>query len=70
MGEPFWVDDHGFDIADHVLQLGARGEELDDLRFGLLCERVLRDRASPFTCWGRSCSRPVRSCRSRRGTRS
>jgi diacylglycerol O-acyltransferase len=41
MGEPFWVDDPGFDVTEHVRQLGVRGEELDDPRFGLLCDRVL-----------------------------
>jgi diacylglycerol O-acyltransferase len=41
LGEPFWVDDPDFDVAEHVLQLGMRGEELDDHRFGLLCDRVL-----------------------------
>jgi diacylglycerol O-acyltransferase / wax synthase len=41
MGEPFWVDDTRFDVAEHVLELGMRGEGLDDHRFGLLCDRVL-----------------------------
>jgi diacylglycerol O-acyltransferase / wax synthase len=41
MGEPFWVDDPHFDVAEQVLQLGTRGEELDDRRFGLLCDQVL-----------------------------
>jgi diacylglycerol O-acyltransferase / wax synthase len=41
MGEPFWVDDPDFDIANHVLQLGMRDEELDDRRFEILCDSVL-----------------------------
>ena len=41
MGEPFWVEDPEFDVANHVLPLGTLGLELDDQRFGLLCDSVL-----------------------------
>jgi diacylglycerol O-acyltransferase len=51
MGEPFWVDDPGFDVANHVLPLGTLGHELDDRRFELLCDSVLScrlDRGRPL----------------------
>lgn len=41
MGEPFWVDDPDFDVAQHVLSLGTTGYELDDRRFEMLCDSVL-----------------------------
>jgi diacylglycerol O-acyltransferase / wax synthase len=51
MGEPFWVEDADFDIANHVLPLGTLGLELDDQRFELLCDSVLSsplDRSRPL----------------------
>src|SRR6188472_787270 len=41
MGEPFWVEDPGFDVAAHVVPLGTLGVELDDRRFEVLCDSVL-----------------------------
>jgi diacylglycerol O-acyltransferase / wax synthase len=41
MGEPFWVDDPEFDVANHVLALGRAGTELDDRRFAALCDEFL-----------------------------
>jgi WS/DGAT/MGAT family acyltransferase len=41
MGEPFWVEDPDFDVANHVLPLGTLGLALDDQRFELLCDSVL-----------------------------
>jgi diacylglycerol O-acyltransferase len=41
MGEPFWIEDPDFDVANHVLALGTLGQELDDRRFELLCDSVL-----------------------------
>jgi diacylglycerol O-acyltransferase / wax synthase len=43
MGEPFWVDDPDFDVAKHVLELGVPNAELDERRFGFLCDRVLSE---------------------------
>ena len=51
MGEPFWVDDPDFDVANHVLPLGTSGYALDDRRFELLCDSVLScplDRGRPL----------------------
>jgi diacylglycerol O-acyltransferase / wax synthase len=51
LGEPFWVDDPEFDVANHVLPLGTLGLELDDHRFELLCDSVLSsplDRRRPL----------------------
>jgi WS/DGAT/MGAT family acyltransferase len=51
MGEPFWVEDPDFAIANHVLPLGTLGLELDDRRFALLCDSVLSaplDRSRPL----------------------
>ena len=51
MGEPFWVDDPDFDVDNHVLPLGTLGQELDDRRFGVLCDSVLSaplDRRRPL----------------------
>jgi diacylglycerol O-acyltransferase / wax synthase len=51
MGEPFWVEDPSFDVANHVMPLGTLGQELDDRRFGMLCDSVLSaplDRRRPL----------------------
>ena len=51
MGEPFWVEDPDFDVANHVLPLGTLGLQLDDQRFELLCDSVLSaplDRTRPL----------------------
>jgi diacylglycerol O-acyltransferase / wax synthase len=51
MGEPFWVEDPDFDVANHVLPLGGLGGALDDRRLGLLCDSVLSsplDRRRPL----------------------
>jgi diacylglycerol O-acyltransferase / wax synthase len=51
MGEPFWVDDPDFDVANHVLALGTLGDELDERRFESLCDSVLSsqlDRGRPL----------------------
>jgi diacylglycerol O-acyltransferase / wax synthase len=51
MGEPFWVEDPEFDVANHVLPLGTLGQELDDRRFEVLCDSVLSaplDRRRPL----------------------
>jgi diacylglycerol O-acyltransferase len=51
MGEPFWVEDPEFDVANHVLPLGTLGLELDDRRFEMLCDSVLSaplDRRRPL----------------------
>jgi diacylglycerol O-acyltransferase len=51
MGEPFWVEDPDFDVANHVLPLGTLGVELDDRRFEMLCDSVLSaplDRRRPL----------------------
>jgi diacylglycerol O-acyltransferase len=51
MGEPFWVEDPDFDVANHVLPLGTLGLDLDDQRFEMLCDSVLSaplDRRRPL----------------------
>jgi diacylglycerol O-acyltransferase len=43
MGEPFWVDDHEFDITRHVVPLGRVRETIDDARFAELCDEALSE---------------------------
>jgi WS/DGAT/MGAT family acyltransferase len=43
LGEPFWVDDDRFDVADHVVPLCDPEEVLDDSRFAALCDRALSE---------------------------
>jgi diacylglycerol O-acyltransferase len=51
LAEPSWVDDRGFDVANHVTALGDPGAALTLARFGRLTDAVLSeplDRAHPL----------------------
>jgi diacylglycerol O-acyltransferase len=51
LGEPRWVDDHDFDVARHIVQIGDRDDALDPVRFAALRDTLLStplDRARPL----------------------
>lgn len=51
LGEPHWVDDPDFELAAHVVELGAPGETLSLERFAALRDELLSsplDRARPL----------------------
>jgi diacylglycerol O-acyltransferase len=41
LGEPVWVDDERFDVAAHVVPMGAPGEAIGERRFDDLCDDAL-----------------------------
>lgn len=51
LGEPRWVDDPHFDVAEHVVQLGDRDDAMDLARFAAIRDTLLStplDRSRPL----------------------